>query len=411
MRQRDLVVAGLDIGTTKVCALAAEVTVAGDLRAIGFGQVPSDGMRKGVVVNIEKAVGAVRGAVTECGRMCGSPLKSVYVGIAGQHVQGTNEHGMVAVQNGTISEDDIRRTIESAQAISIPSDREVLHILPRDFIVDDQDGVQSPLGMSGIRLEVDVHIVTCAATSGQNIVKCCNSAGLEVADIALEPLASAGAVLSKDEKELGVVLLDIGGGTTDMVVYSGGNLVHTAVLAVGGNHITHDVAIGLCTPLPEAELIKHEHGVAMRNMVPSYDTIQVPSVGGRRERNMDRRVLAIVIEERLCEIFELVDAEIRRAGCYGMIASGVVLTGGCALLEGIDDLAHKVMELPARVGYPRRISGLDDMIHSPAYATVTGLLHYAQGNGDSRKYPFMMREPHFFGRMTRNVRHWMDDLF
>ena len=411
MRQRDIIVAGLDIGTTKVCALAVEVTPMGGLQARGFGQVPSEGMRKGVVVNIEKTVGAVRRAVSACEHMCGSSLRSVHAGIAGQHVRSTNEHGMVAVRTGTVTEDDIKRTIESAQAINIPNDREVLHILPRDFIVDDQDGVQNPLGMSGMRLEVDVHIVTCSATSGQNIVKCCNLAGLEAADIALEPLASAQAVLNDDERELGVALLDIGGGTTDIAIYSEGNLVHTAVLAVGGNHITHDVAVGLRTPLPEAELIKHEHGVAMRSMVPSYDSIQVPSVGGRRARNMDRGVLAGVIEERLCEIFELVDQEIQGAGCRGLIASGVVLTGGSALLKGIDELAAKVMQVPARVGYPREISGLDEVIHSPMYATVIGLLHHAQSQGEPSYAAFMIRDHSLLGRASRRMRDWVGDLF
>ncbi|MDH5751118.1 MAG: cell division protein FtsA, partial [Deltaproteobacteria bacterium] len=250
MRNREHVVVGLDIGTTKICALAAEAEPGRALKIVGFGQARSDGIRKGVVVNIERTVEAIQQAIRECELMSGAQIKEVYAGIAGHHIQGINSHGMVTVQNNRhVSEEDIRRAIDSAQMIKIPADREVLHILPQDFIVDDQDGVQNPLGMSGIRLEVDVHIVTCSATSGQNIVKCCNMAGLDVADIVLEPLASAQAVLSQDERELGVVLVDIGGGTTDIAVFSAGSIVHTSVLAVGGNHLTNDIAIGLSTPL------------------------------------------------------------------------------------------------------------------------------------------------------------------
>ncbi len=308
MRSRDNPIVGLDIGTTKICALAADPFDGDPMKIIGFGAAVSDGIRKGVVVNIEKTVRSIQKAVRECELMSGTQVRSVLAGIAGHHITGRNSHGMVTVHNNrTVTDEDIRRVIEAAQAVKFPGDREVLHIMPQDFIVDDQDGVQNPLGMSGIRLEVDVHIVTCSATSAQNIIKCCNLAGLEVSDVVLEPLASAQAVLSHDEKELGVVLVDIGGGTTDIAIYSGGSIVHTSVLAVGGNHLTSDIAIGLSTPLGEAEALKHEQGVALSRMVEPDETIQVPSVVGRKSRTMDRqRLIADVIEQLFREIFEIV---------------------------------------------------------------------------------------------------------
>jgi cell division protein FtsA len=412
MRNRDRVVVGLDIGTTKICALAAEADGSDPLAIVGFGQARSDGIRKGVVVNIEKTVRSIQQAVRECELMCGTPIKEVYAGIAGHHIQGINSHGMVTVQNNrTVSEEDIRRVIDAAQAINIPNDREVLHILPQDFIVDDQDGVQNPLGMSGIRLEVDVHIVTCSATSGQNIVKCCNLAGLDVADVVLEPLASAQAVLSQDERELGVVLVDMGGGTTDIAIYSAGSIVHTSVLALGGNHLTNDIAIGLSTPLGEAESLKHKHGVAMTTLVEPDEMIQVPSVGGRRSRTLDKRVIAEIIEPRFREVYELVSREIDKSGYRNVIASGVVITGGSSIMPGADDLAAEILQFPVRVGFPENITGLNEITYSPMHATGVGLLRYAQGNGPGRHTPLFSGDQTLLNRVSRRMREWVNEFF
>jgi cell division protein FtsA len=412
MRNREHVVVGLDIGTTKICALAAEMDGGDPLAIVGFGQARSDGIRKGVVVNIEKTVRSIQQAVRECELMCGTQIKEVYAGIAGHHIQGINSHGMVTVHNNrTVSEEDIRRVIEAAQAINIPNDREVLHILPQDFIVDDQDGVQNPLGMSGIRLEVDVHIVTCSATSGQNIVKCCNLAGLDVADVVLEPLASAQAVLSQDERELGVVLLDMGGGTTDIAIYSAGSIVHTSVLALGGNHLTNDIAIGLSTPLAEAESLKHKHGVAMSSLVEPDEMIQVPSVGGRRSRTLDKRVIAEIIEPRFREVYELVNREIDKSGYRNVIASGVVITGGSSIMPGADDLAAEILQFPVRVGFPENITGLNEITYTPMHATGVGLLRYALGNGPHRHGPLFSGDQTLLNRVSRRMRDWVNEFF
>ena len=413
MRQRENVVVGLDIGTTKICALAAEGTNDTTLNIVGFGQAGSEGIRKGVVVNIEKTVRAIQQSVRECELMSGVQIKEVLVGIAGHHISGINSHGMVTVHNNrTVSEEDIHRVIEAAQAVSIPSDREILHILPQDFIVDDQDGVQNPLGMSGIRLEVDVHIVTCSATSSQNIIKCCNLADLEVTDIVLEPLASAQAVLSQDEKELGVVMVDIGGGTADIAVYSAGSIVHTSVLALGGNHLTNDIAIGLSTPLADAETLKHEHGVVMYKLVEPDEMIEVPSVGGRKTRMLDKRLMAEIIEPRLKEIFELVGVEIDRSNFRHVIASGVVITGGASIMPGADELAAEILKFPVRIGFPEHIAGPFESISSPMYATGVGLLRYGTGVGQNQRFMPLVAGPQTgVTRMLRRFWEGVQEIF
>lgn len=413
MSNRDHLIVGLDIGTTKICALAAEPYSGEPLNIVGFGSAPSEGIRKGVVVNIEKTVRSIQKAVRECELMSGTPIKQVLAGIAGHHIQGRNSHGMVTVHNNrTVAEEDVARVIEAAQAVNIPSDRAVLHILPQEFIVDDQDGVQNPLGMSGIRLEVNVHIVTCSATSAQNIVKCCNLAGLDVSDIVLEPMASAQAVLSQDERELGVVLVDVGGGTTDIAIYSGGSIVHTSVLALGGNHLTNDIAIGLSTPLSEAESLKHKHGVALAKLVEPDETIQVPSVGGRKSRTMDKqRLISDIIEPRFREIFDLVGKEIDKSHFRHVIASGVVITGGSSLMPGADELAADILQFPVRVGFPENITGLNELIYSPMHATGVGLLRYGLAHGQSRFSPMFQGEPTIFNRLSRRMKDWMQDFF
>jgi cell division protein FtsA len=411
MRNRENIIVGLDIGTTKICALAAEADSGEPLNIVGFGQAPSEGINKGVVVNIEKTVRSIQRAVRECELMSGTQIKNVFAGIAGQHIRGINSHGMVTVQhNRTVTEEDIRRVIEAAQAITIPNDREVLHILPQQFIVDDQDGVQNPLGMTGIRLEVNVHIVTCAATSGQNIVKCCNLAGLDVLDIVLEPMASAQAVLSQDERELGVVLVDIGGGTADIAIYSSGSIVHTSVLPVGGNHLTRDIALGLSTPLEEAESLKHKHGVAQVKLVGTDETIQVPSVGGRKSRMLDKRLMAEIVEPRMREIFEMVGRTLQESGYKNVIASGAVITGGTSMLPGADDLAQEILGLPVRVGFPENITGLNEMVYSPMYATGVGLLRYAL-SGSSMSLSAALQTDHgLLNRVSRRMKEWVSEF-
>jgi len=403
------IIVGLDIGTTKICAIAAVFNNSDKLDIVGVGTSKSEGLRKGVVVNIDKTVQSIKKAVEECELMCGQAISSVYAGIAGHHITGTNSHGMVTVyRNKVVSEEDIRRVIDAAQVL-IPNDREVLHILPQEFIVDDQDGVQNPLGMSGTRLEVNVHIVTGSVTSAQNIIKCCNQAGLDVEDIVLEPLASSEAVLSGDEQDVGVVLVDIGGGTTDITIYSEGSIVHTAVLALGGDHLTKDVAIGLGAPLAEAEEIKHKHGVAMVSMVEPDEMIQVIGVGGRRSRSIRKEVLAEILEDRFREIFEFIAAEIEKSQYRNMLASGAVITGGTCIMSGADELAAEVLKIPVRVGFPENTTGIQELIYSPKYATSVGLVRYGISNQD--KPQFTGDETNIFHKVSRRMKDWLHEFF
>ncbi len=403
-------IVGLDIGTTKICAIAVEGDDIEALNVVGVGTAKSEGLRKGVVVNIEKTVKAIKKAVEECELMCGTQIRSVYAGIAGHHIRGQNSRGMVTVyHNRIVTDEDIRRVIDAAQVL-IPNDREVLHILPQEFIVDDQDGVQNPLGMAAARLEVNVHIVTGSVTSAQNIIKCCNQSGLDVEDIVLEPLSSSQAVLSPDEQEVGVVLVDIGGGTTDVTIYSEGSIVHTAVLALGGNHLTHDIAIGLGAPLHEAEEIKHNFGVAMTSMVKEDEMIEVPSVGGRNNRTMKKRVLASIIEDRFREIFELIAHEIEKTHFHTLMASGVVITGGTCIMPGADQLASQVLNLPVRVGFPENISGLREMIYSPKYATSVGLVRFGITSNQGKLH-FAGDDTNLFHKVSRRMKDWMQNFF
>ncbi len=403
-------IVGLDIGTTKICAIAVEGDDIEELNVVGVGTAKSEGLRKGVVVNIEKTVKAIKKAVEECELMCGTQIRSVYAGIAGHHIRGQNSRGMVTVyHNRIVTDEDIRRVIDAAQVL-IPNDREILHILPQEFIVDDQDGVQNPLGMAAARLEVNVHIVTGSVTSAQNIIKCCNQSGLDVEDIVLEPLSSSQAVLSPDEQEVGVVLVDIGGGTTDVTIYSEGSIVHTAVLALGGNHLTHDIAIGLGAPLHEAEGIKHNFGVAMTSMVEEDEMIEVPSVGGRNNRTMKKRVLASIIEDRFREIFELIAHEIEKTHFHTLMASGVVITGGTCIMPGADQLASQVLNLPVRVGFPENITGLREMIYSPKYATSVGLVRYGITSNQG-KLNFVGDDTNLFHKVSRRMKDWMQNFF
>jgi cell division protein FtsA len=404
-RKEDWIV-GLDIGTTKICAVVAEPTENG-VDVIGIGTHPSRGLRKGVVVDIDATVDSIKHAVEEAELMADCEISSVYAGIAGGHIEGFNSHGIVAVKEREVSEHDVRRVIDAAKAVAIPMDREVIHVIPQEYVIDDQDGIREPLGMSGVRLEAKIHIVTAAVTSAQNIVKCANKAGLNVVDIVLEPLASAEAVLADDERDLGVCLIDIGGGTTDIAVFADGAIKHTCVLGLGGYHVTNDIAVGLRTPFEEAERIKKRFGAASARLLGSDDVITVPSVGGRRPREVSRKILCEIIEPRIDEILTLSRQEIVKAGLEDKIPSGLVLTGGCAALAGIGELAEEIFEAPVRIGQPWRVGGLRDVVRSPMYATGVGLVLYgqaqAQGRGVSR---FRIRDESIFRRVRQRMRDW-----
>ncbi|HVP31451.1 MAG TPA: cell division protein FtsA [Myxococcota bacterium] len=404
-KKEDLIV-GLDIGTTKICAIVAERTEKG-LDVVGLGTHPSRGLRKGVVVDMDATVDSIKRAVEEAELMADCEITSVYAGIAGGHIRSFNSDGIVAVKDREVRDSDVRRVIDAAKAVAIPMDREVIHVIPQEFVIDDQEGIREPVGMSGVRLEAKVHIVTAAVTSAQNIVRCANKAGLNVVDIILEPLASAEAVLSPDERSLGVCLIDIGGGTTDLAIFSDDAIKHTSVLALGGHHISNDIAVGLRTPFEEAERIKKKFGVASARLLTSDDVITVPSVGGRRPREVSRKILCEIIEPRVDEILSLARQEIAKAGLLERIPSGVVLTGGCSALAGITELAEEVFEAPVRRGTPMHVGGLQDVVRSPMYATGVGLVLFGfsqtRGRLQSR---FRIRDESIFGRVKQRMREW-----
>ena len=409
MAQKAELIVGLDIGTTKICAIVGEVTGQGDIDIVGIGTHPSKGLRKGVVINIEATVNSIKQAISEAELMAGCEISHVYAGIAGGHIKGFNSHGIVAVKEREVTQADINRVIDAARAIAIPLDREVIHILPQEYVIDQQDGIREPMGMSGVRLEAKVHIVTGAVTSAQNIVKCAQRCGLTVADIVLEQLASSEAVLSQDEKDLGVALIDIGGGTTDIAIWSDGSIVHTSVLAVGGDHVTNDIAVGLRTPTDEAERIKQKYGCAMGALVGKDETIEVPSVGGRKPRVLARHILTEIIEPRVEEMFSLVQQEIHRTGYEDLLASGVVITGGSTLLPGMAELAEDIIGLPVRCGIPTGIAGLVDVVKSPIYATGVGLVLYGRAHEDSRF--FKVREENVYTKVKSRMRSWLGEIF
>jgi cell division protein FtsA len=408
--RKDNLIVGLDIGTTKICAIVGNVTEDA-IDIVGIGTSPSRGLRKGVVINIESTVASIRKAVEEAELMAGCEIKSVYAGIAGGHIRGFNSQGIIAIKNREVSPEDVKRVIEAAKAIAIPMDREVIHILPQEFIIDDQDGIREPLGMSGVRLEAKVHIVTGAVASAQNIIKSCNRAGLDVADIVLEQLASSEAVLSPDEKELGVALVDVGGGTTDIAIFVDGAIKHTSVLSLGGNHMTNDIAVGLRTPMAEAEKIKQKYGCCLASMIGKDETIEVPSVGGRKPRILSRQLLAEILEPRVEEIFSLVNREIVKSGFEDMIASGVVITGGSTILEGMPELAEQIFNLPVRRGLPQNIGGLVDVVNSPVYATGVGLVVYGSKNVGISEFPTAQTDENLFRRVSRRMKEWFGEFF
>lgn len=401
-------IVGLDLGTTKTCAVVAELGEKG-IDVIGLGVSPSRGLRRGVVVNIDLTVDSIRRAVEEAELMAGVRIGSAFVGLSGSHIRGINSRGVIAVsgKDQEVMRQDIERVLEAAKAVALPQDREVLHVLPQEFIIDGQRGIKEPLQMCGVRLEAEVHIVTGAAASVQNVMKCVRRAGLEVQGVVLESLASSLATLAPDEKELGVILIDIGGGTSDVAVFVEGSLWHTAVLSIGGGHLTQDIAVGLRIPAHEAEDLKKKHGCAYVPLVQE-EAIEIAGIGGRRSKLISKRTLAEIIQSRMEEIFTLVEREVRRAG-YLERVTGVVVTGGSSLLEGVPELGEQVFDLPIRRGTPMGIRGLVDVVSSPVYATGVGLILY--GAEDQTKRPRRGIDRNSLDRVLKKVKEWLNNLF
>ena len=374
---RNLIV-GLDIGTSKVACIVGEINPDGDIEVVGLGVYPSKGLKKGVVVNLETTVQSIQRAVDEAELMAGCRINSVYAGIAGSHIMSMNSHGIVAIKDKEVTQGDVDRVIDSARAVAIPADQKILHILPQEYVIDRQEGIKEPVGMSGIRLEARVHIVTGAVSAAQNVVKCIRRCGLEVQDIILEQLASSAAVLSDDEKDLGVCLVDIGGGTTDIAVFTDGAIRHTAVIPIAGDQVTNDIAVALRTPTQFAEEIKIKHACALTQLASLEDLIEVPSIGERPIRQISRLNLAEIVEPRYEELLLLVQAELRRSGFEDLIAAGIVLSGGSARVEGLTELAEEIFHVPVRIGMPQSIIGLNEVVRNPAFATGAGLLLFGQ---------------------------------
>ncbi len=385
------IIVGLDIGTSKVVAIVGEVTDTGGIEIIGIGTQPSRGLKKGVVVNIESTVEAIKRAVQEAELMAGCQIRSVFVGIAGSHIRSFNSSGVGPIRDREVTHADLARVIDTARAIAIPSDQKILHVLPQEFIIDEQEGIRDPIGMSGIRLEVRVHLVTGAVSAAQNIIKCIRRCGLEVDDVILEQLASSSSVLTEDEKDLGVCLVDIGGGTTDIAVFKDGAIRHTAVIPIAGDQVTNDIAVALRTPSQYANEIKINYACALRQLTNPEEMIEVPGVGDRASRQLKRETLAEVVEPRYDELLNLILAELTRSGFYEMCAAGIVLTGGSSKMEGVIELAEEIFHMPVRLGVPQHVTGLVDVVKNPIHATGVGLLIFGSkqqssefsDNGDS----------------------------
>ncbi len=403
--ERNLIV-GLDIGTSKVAAIVGELSSDGNIEIIGIGSTPSRGLKKGVVVNLESTVQSIQRAIEEAELMAGCQIKSVYAGIAGSHIRSLNSHGIVAIKDKEVTQYDIDRVIDSARAVAIPADQKILHILPQEFVIDLQEGIKEPIGMSGIRLEAKVHMVTGSVSASQNIVKCIRRCGLEVDDIVLEQLASCNSVLTEDEKELGVCLIDIGGGTTDIAIFVEGAIKHTAVIPIAGDQVTNDIAVALRTPTMNAEDIKRKYACALTQLANVDEVIEVPSIGDRAPRKISTQNLAEIIEPRYEELMLLVQSELRRSGFEELIAAGIVLTGGSSKVMGLIDLAEEIFHMPVRMGGPQNVTGLTEVVKNPIHSTGVGLLMYGkehQGMGRS----IDSDGPSVFSRM----KHWFQGNF
>jgi cell division protein FtsA len=404
---KDLMV-GIDIGTSKVVAIVGEITTDGKINVIGLGTHPSQGMKRGVVVNIESAVSSIQNAVEEAELMAGCQIYSAFTGIAGSHIRSINSHGIVAIRDREVTQSDVDRVIDAAKAVAIPADQKILHILPQEFIIDNQDSIREPIGMSGVRLEAKVHIVTGAVSAAQNIVKCLKRCGLVASDIVLEQFASSQSILAEDEKELGVCMIDIGGGTTDIAIFTDGSIRHTAVIPIAGDQVTNDVAIALRTPARNAEEIKLKYACALQDLADTNQMIDIPTVGDRPGRHLSKRALAEVVEARYEELFTLVATEIRRSGLEDLIAAGIVLTGGASKVEGAVELAERVFKMPVRLGTPQFVTGLPDVINNPVYATGVGLLIYGLQQRDGQRES--LSQPSLKGLWGR-MRSWFQGNF
>jgi cell division protein FtsA len=411
MAQTTRTYVGLDIGTTKISCIVADRNGSDELRVVGVGNAPSEGLRRGVVVDLEKTVASIQRAVDEAERMAGVSVKGVSAGIAGDHIRSINSRGVIAVsrKDNEIGAADVERVVEAAKAIAIPMDREIIHVIPQEFIVDDQEGIKDPIGMSGVRLEAEVHIITGAVTSAKNICRAIQRAGLKVDDLVLEPLASSHAVLGPDERDLGVVLLDLGGGTTDVAVFFDGSIRHTAIIPFGGANVTNDLAIGLRTPIDKAEQIKIEHGCALAAAVSADEKVLVSGVGGRADREISRHVLASMIEPRMEEILQLANKEVKKNHFAELLGGGVVLTGGTSLMPGVVELAEQVFEMPVRLGAPSGLKGLAAKVSDPRYSTGVGLVMHAaqEENGATTQG----RRPGVGKGKISDLRRWFDELF
>lgn len=409
MTKRTGMVAALDLGTAKTCVVVGAVSEQG-VEVVGLGEAPSRGLRKGVIVHVQSTVQAIRKAVEEAEAMAGCEIRHVTASIGGGHIRGLSSHGVVAVRNGEVGLNDLNRVLDAARAVAVPADREVLHVLPQEYIIDDQEGLKEPIGIAGIRLEAKVHVVTSQVSAAQNLVKCCKQAGLVVDDVVLGALASADAVLTPEEKDLGVALVDVGAGTTDVVIFHGGAVRHTASLPLGGQHLTNDIAAGLRTPTAEAEKIKQRFGCARAAVVERHVEIEVPSVGNRDPRVLSRHILCEIIEPRVEEIFQLVAREIIRSGYEEVLASGVVLVGGTVLLDHITDVAEQVLRLPVRIGVPHHVRALADLVASPIHAASIGLL-LAGGNGGKPVRLHAGRADGLLGRVRHRMGEWLREFF
>jgi cell division protein FtsA len=403
-------IVGLDIGTTKIVALVGEVNEDGRVDIVGIGSHPSRGLKRGVVVNIEATVNSIQRAIEEAELMAGCEIHSAYTGISGSHIRSLNSHGIVAIHDQEVTSADVDRVIDAAKAVAIPSDQKILHILPQEFIIDNQDGIREPIGMSGVRLESKVHIVTGGVSAAQNIVKCIEKCGLKVSDIILQQLASSYAVLSEDEKDLGVCLVDIGGGTTDIAVFTEGSIRHTAVIPIAGDQVTNDIAVALRTPAKHAEEIKIKHGCALTRLIEDSSTIEVPGVAQRQSTDLARKTLAGVIEARYDELFTLVAAELRRSGFEDQVAAGgIVLTGGAAKISGALELAEQVFQMPVRLGVPQNVNGLQEVLSNAVYATAVGLLLY--GHQQQRDHQQNMKFGGEIKNLWKRMRGWFQGNF
>lgn len=408
-RESKNLIVGLDIGTSKIAAIVAEMKPEGGFEVIGMGSAASRGLKKGVVVNIESTVNAIQRALEEAELMADCKIREVWTGIAGSHIKSFNSHGMVAIKDREVAQADVDRVVETAKAIPIPTDQQILHVLNQEFVIDGQEDVREPLGMSGVRLEVKVHIVTGAVSAAQNIMKCVRRCGLEVNDLILQPLASAMAVLSEDERDLGVCLLDIGGGTSDLAVFTQGAIRHTAVIPIAGDQITNDIAMALRTPTKEAEEIKRRHGSALRELADAQEMIEVPGVGDRAARKLSRQTLAEVIEPRVEELYSLVQAELRRSGFEELLSSGVVITGGSAAMQGMVELGEEVFHMPVRLGLPSYAGGLSEVIRNPRYSTGVGLL--MAGFSQHQRQQIARMQSGSFSQILERMRKWFETNF